>query len=812
MSPVSPPRNVLGLLGAFMVTSLVAGVLAAGLFLPAVGAAGLTASKSVDFFDSLPGDLSQPPLSEQSKMLAADGTVIARFFDENRQNVSLKEIALPMQRAVIAIEDSRFYQHGGIDPKGLARAFVVNKVSGKVEQGASTLTQQYVKNVLVEAATAAGDKAAREAANEQTNARKLREIRYAVSLEKKMTKDQILNNYLNIVWFGGKTYGVKSAAKHYFNTSPQKLTLPQAATLAGMVQDPPKFNPINNPKDSLARRNIVLRVMRDQGIIDQTAYQEAVATKIKTDEQPDPNGCANAEPQYAWYCDYVYRLIIRSKDFSALGKTEKARGNAIARGGLTIQTSMDKKTQNAAWDSVTKKLPPKDKSKVGSATVSVEPGTGKVTAIAQNRLFNPAGGRGASSINWSVDNAYGGGNGFQTGSTFKPFTLATWLKDGKSLYARVNASAGTASYSEFKACGKKLSSTQPYTYSNASDGKGQGTMSVFDATAKSVNGAYVSMEKQLDLCDIRTTAESIGVHLAKKRNDICKLDATTVRLPECAPALTLGIENISPMTMAAAYAAFAAEGKYCKPTAVSTILDREKNKLKVPGGDCKQALDTKVANTVNFGLSRALKDGTASSVGQLPGGRPASGKTGTTNNSTATWFVGYTPQLATAVWVGDAESAVSGAPKSLNGRQIGGRYYGSVYGATIAGPIWKKIMEKAMQGKPVERFAKADSSLLERPTVGVPDVSGKSLQDAMQILQTAGFSPQPNGGFVNSAFPAGSVAKTDPPAGSDADRGATITISVSNGQPETTNPLDDLLEGQQDGGNGGNGGDNNGNG
>jgi membrane peptidoglycan carboxypeptidase len=784
-------RNVLGLLAAFVVTSVAGGVLAAGLAMPAVGASGVLTKNSVTFFDSLPSELTQPPLAQASTLLASDGSRITTFFEENRVEMKLKDISPLMQAAVVAIEDARFEKHGGVDPKGLARAAIVNKITGHTAQGASTLTQQYVKNVLVETANAKGDKVAQAEATKQDASRKIKEIRYAVALEKQMPKSEILNRYLNIAWFGGKINGVEAASKYYFSTTAKKLTLPQAATLAGMVQNPPKYSPRYNPKTSLARRNVVLAKMLELNKIDQKAYDKAVKAKLGAKITITDNGCANAGKK-GYYCEYVRRQIIDNKAFSALGKTPEERANMLKRGGLKITTAMSPKIMKAAWKSLTSTIPPKDKSRVATASVTVQPGTGKVLSIQQNKLYDPADTKGkntgTSAINYSVDNDWGGGNGFQNGSTFKPFTLATWLKAGKSLNAVVPSGSGVAPFSAFRSCNPDYDTHQSYTYFNAGDGQPSGgSMSVWDGTAKSVNGVFVSMEKQLNLCDIRKTAESLGMHLANTRDDFCtiKKNDSTDRLPNCAPSLTLGVADISPMTLSAAYAAFAAKGKFCEPIVVTSIKDRNGKSLPIPKANCRQALDENVANTLNLGLSKVLTPaGTGASIGALPGGRPASGKTGTTNDSVDTWFAGYTPQLATTVWVGDPETYKVGKHrerKTLNYRTINGQYRSQVYGATLAGVIWKKIMVKAVEGMEIKRFASADGKLLVSPKKSVPNVNGRSVDEAKSILKEAGFATTVSSDPVKSRYKPGTVASTSPGGGTYSSVGTTVTITISAG-------------------------------
>jgi membrane peptidoglycan carboxypeptidase len=260
--------QALALLLAFVLTAGVGGLLTAGLVLPTVAVANTATDLSVEAFEDLPSELETRPLSEKSVMLANDGTtVLAEFFSENRVVVPLDQVSVQMQNAVVATEDKRFYQHGGIDPAGMVRALVKNQISDST-QGASTLTQQYVKNVLIETAVRDGDLAAAEAAREAEGtegyARKLREAKLAIALEKTMTKDQILENYLNIAQFGVATYGVESAALRYFSKHAVDLTYLEAATIAGITQSPTAYDPVRNPEASEGRRNIVLRLMNEQ--------------------------------------------------------------------------------------------------------------------------------------------------------------------------------------------------------------------------------------------------------------------------------------------------------------------------------------------------------------------------------------------------------------------------------------------------------------------------------------------------------------------------------------------------------------------
>ena len=633
--------------------------------------------------------------------------------------------------------------------------------------------------MLVETANVRGDRAGVEAATDKTSQRKVREIKLAISLEKRYSKDEILNRYLNIAYFGDEVYGVESASRYYFKKASKDLTLPEAAMLAGLVQSPGEWSP-KRPEKAKERRDVVLRRMRDLKMISPAEYTQARETPVQVTMDKPRRGCANAGSN-AWYCDYVWRLITSSDEFSSVGRTEDERRQALLRGGLTITTAMNRTIQDAAWAATSSTIPIDDPSNVSTAAVTVEPGTGRVLAIAQNKLYDPAGGPGEVATNYATDHAYGGSSGFQTGSTFKPFTLATWLRKGKSLNAVVSAQGGTAPFTSFRSC-DYLDRSQSYTYSN-SEGQGSGSMTVLEATYRSVNTAYVSMEKQLDLCDVAETAESMGVHLASPQEDQCKTGKQlTTKLPTCTPALTLGPKELSPMTMAAAYATFAAGGTYCKPVAVLSIKDRDGKALPIPKQSCNRALEKDVAAGVNFALQKVLTQGTAAGRGI---GRPAGGKTGTTNDSIDTWFVGYTAQRATAVWVGDptprtTKGSKQAVRRTLNYRVIDGHKQDRVFGATFAAPIWQKIMRKANEGLPEKGFTGPSGKLLRADKGNVPNVRGQSVESAVKRLQEAGFRTRV-AGLQPSPFPQGSVAETSPGPGSQADKGTEIVIIVSSG-------------------------------
>ena len=694
--------TVTRLLVSLVVVSVLLGVVGSGLLLPVAATAGSALALSNDLLDELPADLPSSALPQTSVMLSADGTPIAFLYDENRTSVSLDQMSIFMQEAIVAVEDSRFYEHGALDAKGVARALVSNSTGGTTE-GASTLTQQYVKNLLVETAVAAGDRKAAEAAIERTPARKLREAKMAMAAEEKLSKPEILERYLNIVYFGGGAYGVEAAAQRYFGVPARSMTLPQAALLAGLVQDPTQFDPVAHPVAATKRRNVVLALMRDQEMITPARYAAARATKVKISGSVPANGCV-ASPVAGWFCEYVVQSLLKDQHYSGLGITPQDRTKALQRGGLEIRTTLDLKAQEAASRAVSEKIPATDRSGLGTAAVTVEPGTGAVVAMTQNRAYAVDGRRGTTSVNYAVDQALGGSHGFQTGSSFKAFTLAAWLQAGHSLDDTVDATQRAFDFSDFTRCGDALRGTQPYEPAN-SEGTETGEMSVQQATSNSVNVAFVDMETRLDLCDIARTATRLGVHLASPQKE-CSTKVSTA-VPDCLPSLTLGVKEISPLTMAAAYAGFASGGTWCAPMPVTSLTQRtEGGDRSIVGSyrpECSSALPADVASTVNRALTHVLTDGTASTVGQ-PGDWPAAGKTGTTDGPYDTWFVGYTAQRSTAVWVGDPGATSDGTfhRRRLTDIAVAGQSYPVVFGASLAAPIWKQVTAGATHGLPPE--------------------------------------------------------------------------------------------------------------
>ena len=667
------PLGILARVAGIIVAASLAGVLVAMMFLPFVGGVGVVARDVIKDFQSLPDSLSTPPLPQRTLILASDGSVLATLYYQNRVEIPLESISPFMRQATVSIEDARFLDHNGVDVRGILRSLATNVEQGQIEQGSSTLTMQYVKNVLVNAATTADDL---DAARGDSAARKLREVRYALGLEKLFSKADILERYLNIAYFGAGAYGVEAASRRYFSKPAANLSIAEAATLAGIVQQPTAYDPLRNPELSTTRRNVVLKRMADLGYIsrDQADRASLVPMKAMLNPTTTNNGCTSSWAPF--FCDYVVQTIREDPSF---GATPEEREAFLRRGGYTIRTTLNPQAQNGAFDTVTSYIPVKDKSNRAAAISMVEPGTGHIIAMAQNREWGTEG-RGKTTYNYNVDRSMGGTIGMQAGSTFKVFTLAAALEMGISPREYIS-SPSPATFTEFVNCetGEKF---DPVTVRNSTT---SGTLDMARATAYSTNTYFMKLEERTGICRPAEIAESMGVYLGN--------GDPLLRVP----TLAIGTMEVTPLAMANAYATFAAQGIYCEPVSILDIHDRDGNALPAPDGNCRRVLKRDVADTVTVMLNGVVDGNISGRTGAAMAldRRPAAGKTGTTNESAAVWFAGYTPQLAAAVWVGDPRGGFAHPMKDVT---INGTYYSQVYGGTIPGPIWRESMEIALAG------------------------------------------------------------------------------------------------------------------
>ena len=671
------PAQLLALLLAFLSVSSLMGVVTAGMLVPVAGPTALAAKSVPSVFNELPGDLQTVAPAEESQLLDSSGGVIAHFYDKQRIVVPSTNIADVMKKAIVAIEDKRFYEHNGVDATGIARALVTN-LGESGRQGASTITQQYVRNSLAERGYLEGDAEQVSAATEQTTERKLREIKYALALEKTQSKEEILTGYLNIAPFGPITYGVEAASQRYFSKSASELNYLEAALLAGLVQSPVQYDPLTHPDAAQERRDTVLATMLDQGVITQEEYDKGIATSVDSMLHPtvSSEGCSGAESSKAYFCDYVLSQFLEDPAF---GATRIERERLLKTQGITIRTTLDTAKQDAAYASLTKAIPVGDASGLNDALVSLDPRTGKLLAMAQNTTYGVESGQ--TMANYSADGS------FQVGSTFKVFTLLQWFKEGHSAYETVGSANTFYPNGAFKCDGRSIT-TEGYQVNDLA-GK-TGTMNVVRATGLSVNQAFVNMASRVDFCSIFQTAYDLGI-------------TEDGEVPSPFPANILGSVSSSPLQMASVFATIANSGQQCKPQSIESVTDRDENVLKEFAADCKEVISPDLANKTAALLTASAGQYYTST--RLGDGRPFAAKSGTTDGHANTWLTGFTPSLATSVWVGHGNNS----SQEVSGVVINGVYHSEIFGETYVGQnIWAPYMTQALAGTPVEAVSNAN--------------------------------------------------------------------------------------------------------
>ena len=729
-NPLFDTATTLGKILVFLGVSAICGVLVAGLLVPAAAVSGSAASGSIEFFDTLPAELKVDPPNQTTRILAADGSEIASVYTENRTKVALDQISPFVKEAVIAVEDSRFYDHGGVDTTGILRALVSTARGNK--QGASTITQQYVNNVLNANLAAEGneDQIKLNGVNKGVGD-KLREMKLAIALEKEFSKEQILEGYLNIVFFNRDAYGIEAASRFFFSTSAKDLTLPQAALLAGLVNSPSAFDPINNPENAKQRRDLVLGLMLNQGKITQADHDTAVATPVETKVTQPKQGCAYASTA-PYFCDYVLHLL---ENNPAYGADAKERQRLIYGGGLTITTTLDPVAQQSAQEQVNASAGANPQ-KWGAALVSVQPNSGKIISMAQNTSFLPSEGNFDSQVNFNVDQLDKDGNdlnglgGAQPGSTMKPFTFAEWLNEGKSMNTVVNAAQRRypLNFNWRHTCGDV---TGGYNTAEKSLGAAEDLqnaepqfyrpMDVLFGLKNSINTATFATAAQLDFCGIQKVVDAVGLHSGLPSQD----GEPNPKINMSILANLLGSTQTAPLTMASAFATFANDGKYCEPIAITSVTDHTGAQLPAQSSSCRDALKPEVARGVNHALQEVLNSGSGALIQPRLSTKtnfPVAAKTGTSNMNESTWVVGHTTGLATAAWFGDPLGAQDRPGRDLT---FNGKFYEFLDGYMIAGPMFSKYMSRMAPAYGTEPFPAAPTNMVNgTPSRSTPPTQG----------------------------------------------------------------------------------------
>jgi len=662
---------------------------------------------------------------ESSSLYAADGTHIYTFHaEENRKVVPLEQIPEHVRNAVIAIEDERFYRHPGVDVRAVLRALSTNAAAGDVQQGGSTITQQYVKQEILQ------DDA-------RTLERKVQEASTAVQLERRYSKDRILELYLNAIYFGNGAYGIEAAAYQYFGKPAKDLTLADGALLAGLIQRPGATDPFNEPELALERRHLVLERMRANDMIDDAQLLSADAAALTLASAVVP--AAERYPA-AYFVEEVKQWILDDPRF---GATAKERRDLLFGGGLRIQTTVDLALQAQAEAAVAEILP--DPAGPDASLVSVEAATGYVRAMVGGRDF--FGTSGIAKLNLATQGPR------QAGSAFKPFVLATALTQGIDPQTRISAPACVTI---------PLENAPPWRPCNYGGGGG-GTVSIIEGTVRSYNTLYAQLMMRVGPGPAMEMASRMGI-----------------RSPlQAVPSAVLGSNVVTALDMAGAYSTLANRGIQVPPVLVTRIIRADGTVLFNHEHVQTKVLEADVADTVTSILEQVVQRGTGTRA-QLD--RPVAGKTGTTNDNKDAWFAGYTSELATAVWVGFPVLGPDGQLVPMVPPHTPSKVTGGLYPAEI----WQRFMGTALAGRPVVPFHPATTTTtVPSPTApaatgpgsltAVPVVVGYAADTAVAVLQLAGFRTSLVPGAPGS--PTGLVSAQSPPGGS-APRDSIVTLEV----------------------------------
>jgi membrane peptidoglycan carboxypeptidase len=698
------------------------GVLCSALVLPVVASTGILVRNTANKVTATALNVSALP--QRSAMYDRDGHLITYFYgvDEgpgetytgvDRQPVDYSQISPNMLKAIVAIEDDRYWSHGAIDFQGTLRA-VVNDVEGQPVQGGSTIVQQYVKNELV--LSALGNPTAEKAAVADNLSRKYSELRMALDVAQKMSKQDILAGYLNDAYFEQNAYGVEAAAETYFGTTADKLTLTQAALLAGMVENPSAYDPVLNPTTAIVRRNTVLARMMQTGVLSRAAEAKALTAPLGLHMGHGvQSGCSSPTVgDDGFFCDDVVHTILADKSF---GATPADRARLLATGGLQIHTTVSAQDETAATNAVNYVMPQYSSTynpaQNAATEAMVTPGTGQVMAIAEDRPYGT--GAGQTEVDYAVNTQYGGQGGVQTGSSSKLFTLVTALEQGMpfSSTATVPYSGTFNGYTDCSgaAAGYNPDNGQNGSWSVVNSSSGDhGTYSLYTGTTDSINTFFANLELKVGLCNVVKTAVSMGMTRADGTS-LLSGDGSAQPPADQVPSFTLGSVNVSPLSQADAYATVASGGIYCAPITMTSVTDSNGDSIPVPSAGCHRVMSSDVANGVNYILQGVLTTGTASPASGGPGvlsnGYPAAGKTGTSNvasfNGTPyAGFAGYTTNLAsfTSVFNPISPTGKTMAGDSACYRLEFGGYEcpEEMYGANAPASIWHMSFDHANLG------------------------------------------------------------------------------------------------------------------
>ena len=731
---------------------------------PGALAVGMVSNEAGDSVNSVSTDLATGQLPQTSTITDSAGAPIAYLFDQNRDPVAADRISPAMKAAIVAVEDRRFYQHQGVDWQGTIRAVVANSASGDVVQGASTLTQQYVKNYLlyVEAQT----EAERLKATEQTPARKLREARIALQMERSLSKEDILARYLNIVFWGNGAYGVSAAARTYFNTTADQLSVAQAALLAGMVRSTTQFDPVANPAAALDRRNLVIIQMQEQGMIDAAQAQQALAQPlgIANPLGTRRNGCIGAGDA-GFFCKYVTDYLAEA----GLPMTQ------ILRGGYTVKTTLDRDVMEKMKASLNAEVPA-DAANVADVMAIVAPGQDRhrVLAMGSSRTFGLDAGRQETSYGLPYEPVNLG-----AGSVYKIFTTAAAMEKGVGInYVMEVPPSGYTSPIYVDGNGRPIPVANAGNYADH--------LSVTDALAQSPNTAFIKLEEFTGVPDVVDMAVRLGMKsLAStpfvdpntgRRTDRSIAEVTKAQKQA---SFTLGVSPTSVLELSNVGATLASGGKWCPPSPIEQVTDANGQPVPVTEAPCDQAVEPGLANTLLTALSKDDQPGgtSAAAAAQVGWNRPVAAKTGTTQQHKSAAFVGVVPQMSGAVITFDNSNSPrplcdgAGAPYPCRD--------GNIFGGKTPAETWYGAVKPLLESQPVQPLPPTDPRYTEGGAeTKVPNVVGRAQNDARAILERAGWKVSTR--TVDNRADRGTVVGQNP--NGTALPGETILLQISTGE------------------------------
>ncbi|RCK58402.1 transglycosylase domain-containing protein [Microbacterium sorbitolivorans] len=807
--------GLLGLVGL----SAIAGILVTATVTPAIAVSGYAASSAISLFDSLPGNLQIDRPMEPTTIYAQKGDgsgeyyELASFYDQNREPVEYNQVSQYVYDALLSTEDPRFFEHGGVDLIGTGRALLSNAVSDDT-QGGSSISQQYVKGVQLQVCerTATDDEELAKCASAAATAdgvegyqRKLQEMRYAITIEQEYSKEQILIGYLNLVNFGGSTYGIEAAAQYYFDTTAKDLSLSQAATLVGIVNNPNILrldypdSETNGADNGYAaaknRRDQVLGRMLAEGTISQKQYDETIDEAIEPKITERIKGCSAAGGS-AYFCQYVTNTVLNDTRYDdAFGEIvdgdNTERQNILRRGGLEIYTTLDNSLQYEAQQAMANNAPQYiDNIRFGATTVQLDNKTGNILTLAQNTRFSELGDKtkGESAVIFAADQTHGAGTGFSAGSTYKIFTIIDWLKNGRSVNEVLDGRVGRTM--PMTCNGSPIGSATPTRGDNfAGNGGLVGTVQKF--TELSLNSGFWAMASQLDVCEIHQVATDMG---------LTRGDGEPIASSDDGAYSILGSKNIAPIDMAAIYAAVANGGTRCEPTAIVSATDADGNELPMPENECANVLDENIANTTAYDMRSVMEGSQGSGASARVGdGIQTFGKTGTHQNIQS-WMIQSSRNVTTATWVGNFDAVYESDPdyngallwqysKNVNGENGDSKaYQGDLFQTYANGVQLSQLrysLSKANQAAANAKFGgdnfpDPDPNLIKTTKHPVPSVAGMSVDQATQTLKDKGFTVYVDPNKVNGDQEDGLVESTSPSG--EAPAGSLITLKVSNGK------------------------------